>query len=164
VSEPTLAIVASPALECQSRRCLRWQGQSDSDPDLCTAECGGDGDCDRSPESPCAKGFECMVPVVVGPFCCQKMCVCRDYLAIPDGGNVALPAACALGDAALAENARALFAALPRPAPYGATRFLERTLHAGGRAGQINARRAQGLLALHRDWCTKNGCGRCPLS
>jgi hypothetical protein len=55
-------------------------------PDLCTAECSSDDDCDKSPESPCEGGFACVVPVFVGPFCCQKQCVCRDYIQIPDGG------------------------------------------------------------------------------
>ena len=41
---------------------------------------------DKSPESPCKGGFACVVPVFVGPFCCQKQCVCKDYIQIPDGG------------------------------------------------------------------------------
>ena len=82
-------VVASPALECQSRTCLHWYAHS---PDLCTAECGSDGDCDKVPESPCRGGFACVIPVVIGPFCCKKMCVCKDYLG-QDGG-VVTPAAC----------------------------------------------------------------------
>jgi len=78
--------------------------------------------------------------------------------------NVVLPAACATGDGALAEGARALWALLPRPALYGATRFIEEALQSEGIRLPLNARRAQGLLALRRDWCTQNGCGRCPLS
>jgi stage V sporulation protein SpoVS len=78
--------------------------------------------------------------------------------------NVVLPAACASGDAVLAERARGLFARLPRPAAYGVTRFIEEALASERVRVPINARRAQGLLALHRDWCTQNGCGRCPLS
>jgi hypothetical protein len=45
------------------------------------------------PESPCKTGFTCAVPVVVGPFCCRKMCICKDYVVIPDGG-LDEPAAC----------------------------------------------------------------------
>jgi hypothetical protein len=78
--------------------------------------------------------------------------------------NVVLPVACATGDRALAAGARALWALLPRPASYGATRFIEEALAAEGVRVPLNARRAQGLLALRRDWCTQNGCGRCPLS
>jgi hypothetical protein len=96
---PTQAIVASPALECQSRTCLRVPQERVQLPEgseytnLCTAECGSDEDCDRVPRSPCQTGFTCAIPVVVGPFCCRKLCVCKDYLILPDGG-VPEPKAC----------------------------------------------------------------------
>jgi hypothetical protein len=78
--------------------------------------------------------------------------------------NTVLPAAQASDDRRLADQAAALLSKLPRPAAYGATRFLERAISSEGVAIRLNARRAQGLLALNRDWCTQNGCGRCPLS
>jgi hypothetical protein len=78
--------------------------------------------------------------------------------------NVVLPAAVAAGDEVIAQHARALFAKLPRPATYGITRFIENALASEGARIPVNARRSQGLLALHQDWCTQNGCGRCPLS
>ena len=83
--------------------------------------------------------------------------------------NVIIPAALASGDRSLAANARGWWQRLPRPAAYGATRFLETALASEGTPVaderlRVNARRAQGLLALHRGWCTQNGCGRCPLS
>jgi hypothetical protein len=78
--------------------------------------------------------------------------------------NVVVPAAIASGEDGMAARARALFARLPRPAAYGVTKFLESALASEGVRLPINARRAQGLLALHRDWCTQGGCGRCPLS
>jgi hypothetical protein len=78
--------------------------------------------------------------------------------------NVVGPAAMASGDEALAAQARALYAKLPRPSAYGVTRFIESALASEGVRIPVNARRAQGLLALHRDWCSQNGCGRCPLS
>ncbi len=97
------AIIASPALECPSRTCLHYPLQPGIElpegseyADLCTGECSSDSDCDRVPESPCVKGFSCMIPVVVGPFCCRKQCVCRDYLPARDGG-VPVPAACIPG-------------------------------------------------------------------
>lgn len=97
----TEAVIASPALECPSRTCLHQPLQRELPmgseySDLCTATCEKDSDCDRVPESPCQTGFTCAVPVVVGPFCCRKMCICRDYLQIPDGG-VPLPQACIAG-------------------------------------------------------------------
>lgn len=78
--------------------------------------------------------------------------------------NVVLPVACAAGDAALAARARALFARLPRPAVYGATRFIEEALASEGIRVAVDARRAQGLLELQREWCSAGGCGRCALS
>jgi len=97
------SIVASPSLDCQSRTCLRVPLTAQTLPPnsqyptgtlgLCTAECDKDSDCDRVPESPCQTGFTCAVPVVVGPFCYQKFCICKDYIVIPDGG-VPDPAAC----------------------------------------------------------------------
>ncbi|MCP4446313.1 MAG: hypothetical protein GY811_13355 [Myxococcales bacterium] len=94
------SIIASPALECPSRQCLHYPSDTDKElpdgsefADLCTAECSSNDECDKVPESPCVSGFECAVAVQTGPFCCRKMCICRDYMLIPDGGPVA-PAAC----------------------------------------------------------------------
>jgi hypothetical protein len=78
--------------------------------------------------------------------------------------NVVLPAAAASGDVTLAAKARTLYAKLPRPATYGVTKFIENALASEGIRVPINARRAQGLLVLQRDWCTQGGCGRCCLS
>ena len=78
--------------------------------------------------------------------------------------NVVLPAAAASGEAELAGRARTMYARLPRPASYGRTRFIENALASGGTRVPVNARRAQGLLQLNRDWCTQDGCGRCALS
>lgn len=78
--------------------------------------------------------------------------------------NVVLPVACCGDDDVLAGRARALFARLPRPAVYGATKFIEAALASEGVRVPINARRAQGLLELQRNWCTQGGCGRCGLS
>jgi hypothetical protein len=84
-----LTVVGSPALDCQSRTCLHVASK---EPDLCTASCDSDSDCDTSPESPCKMGFACMVPVVVGNFCCEKLCVCKDYLL--NGTAPPTPEAC----------------------------------------------------------------------
>jgi hypothetical protein len=92
-------VLSSPALECPSRTCLHVPRTNPSPPegseytDLCTAFCSEDGDCDKMDESPCINGFTCAVATVVGPFCCRKVCICRDYILIPDGG-VPLPQAC----------------------------------------------------------------------
>ena len=34
------------------------------------------------------------VAVTVGPFCCKKFCICKDYVVIPDTGELAEPMAC----------------------------------------------------------------------
>lgn len=78
--------------------------------------------------------------------------------------NVVLPIAAATGDSILASEARELYASLPRAASYGKTKFIENALRSAEMPLRISARRAQGLLALERDWCTQNGCGRCSLS
>jgi hypothetical protein len=67
--------------------------QTTDQPDLCTAECEKDDDCASDPSSKCTTSFTCTIPVTEGPFCCKKMCVCKDYLIIPDGG-IQAPATC----------------------------------------------------------------------
>jgi hypothetical protein len=100
-------VVASPSLDCVTRTCLRvplgrelpegskFPGGTNG---LCTAECESDGDCDRVPESPCITGFTCGIAVTVGPFCCRKFCICKDYVVIPDSGELAPPGACDPGN------------------------------------------------------------------
>jgi hypothetical protein len=83
---PQEVIVASPSLDCVSRTCLHSPGGDD----LCTASCTSDADCEGAADSPCRAGFACAVPVVVGPFACRTMCVCRDDL----DGPPALPEVC----------------------------------------------------------------------
>ena len=101
-------VVASPSLDCVSRTCLREPLQRELPPGsmfptgnngLCTAECTADSDCDRVPESPCITGFSCGVAVTVGPFCCRKFCICKDYVVIPDSGKLTIPKACDPGNA-----------------------------------------------------------------
>jgi len=99
----TEVVVASPSLDCVSRTCLRVPlgrelpaGSSfpAGNNGLCTAECTSDDDCDRVPESPCVTGFTCGVAVTVGPFCCRKFCICKDYVVVPESGKLTTPKAC----------------------------------------------------------------------
>jgi hypothetical protein len=85
-------VVASPSLDCLSRTCLHFTPDRPPPPGanpqplnsgLCTAACSADSDCDRVPESPCVTGFTCAVAVTQGAFCCQKLCVCKDYMTLP---------------------------------------------------------------------------------
>lgn len=111
-----------------------------------------------------AEGFWVTRYDVCGGVCRMPAALVGRSRALEILANVVLPAAVAHGDAELAMKARTLFAKLPRPATYGVTRFIEIALASEGTRVPVGARRAQGLLALHRDWCTQNGCGRCPLS
>jgi len=54
---------------------------------LCTTTCSDDSDCPgtlRNATDPsdrrCRSGFTCGVAFVKGPLCCQKLCLCRDFL------------------------------------------------------------------------------------
>ena len=110
--QTTEVVVASPSLDCVTRTCLRVPLGRELPPGstfpgekvgLCTAECETPDDCERVPESPCITGFTCGVAVTVGPFCCRKFCICKDYVVVPDDGSPpAIPKAC---DADVAENA-----------------------------------------------------------
>lgn len=109
--QPSEVVVASPSLDCVSRTCLRVPAARELPPGssfpsgnngLCTAECIADEDCERVAESPCITGFTCGIAVTVGPFCCKKVCICKDYVVVPESGQLATPAQCDPGNA---ENA-----------------------------------------------------------
>ncbi|MEO8701624.1 MAG: hypothetical protein ABI867_16380 [Kofleriaceae bacterium] len=96
-------VVASPSLDCVTRTCLRVPLGKELPPGsefptgnsgLCTSECETADDCERVPESPCTGGFACGIAVTVGPFCCRKFCVCKDYIVIPENGELETPKAC----------------------------------------------------------------------
>ena len=103
---PGEIVVASPSLDCVTRTCLGVPVTNPSPPKgfmtlpattgLCTAECSTSDDCDRVPESPCISGFTCAIPtgLTAGPYCCKKLCVCKDYIVIPANGKIPLPDAC----------------------------------------------------------------------
>ncbi|MBP6627946.1 MAG: hypothetical protein KBG28_04680 [Kofleriaceae bacterium] len=100
-------VVASPSLDCTTRTCLKvpltnalpaGSRYPDGNRGLCTAECESDDDCERVPESPCAGGFTCAIPTTVGPFCCRKFCICKDYVVIPENGTIPEPLACDAGN------------------------------------------------------------------
>ena len=109
--QPGESVVASPSLDCVTRTCLRVPSTNPMPPKnsmpptgtngLCTAECASADECEKVPESPCVTGFTCAIPVTVGPFCCKKFCICKDYVAFPPTGQP-LPDAC---DATNPDNA-----------------------------------------------------------
>ena len=109
--EANAVVVAAQSLDCVSRTCLRFPAQREPPPGseplapnigLCTAECSSAGDCDRVPESPCVTGFTCGIATTAGAYCCRKFCICKDYIVVPDNGELPTPAGC---DASNMENA-----------------------------------------------------------
>ena len=76
---PNETVLASPALDCESRICLAI---ASSTPPMCTATCVDDNDCSEAVESACPVGFTCAPVVSVGPFACENVCVCSDRVPI----------------------------------------------------------------------------------
>ena len=105
---PSQGVYNAEALECASRVCVKPIVQpgatgSFGTTAFCTTPCNQDSDCDgqtRDPTNPrdsrCATSFACGILFVKGRLCCQKLCICWDFLG-PSGP--ATPVACQ-GDAA----------------------------------------------------------------
>jgi hypothetical protein len=80
------ATINSQAVECPSRICLLPANEKGGTAGgLCTASCSSDDDCEDGITSSgdntlCHTGFTCMVATTVGDFCCQRLCVCRDFV------------------------------------------------------------------------------------
>jgi hypothetical protein len=93
------------ASDCPSHLCLKPVVQPgatmpfpSTTQSTCSAACTEDSDCDgelRDMSNPadqrCMKGFACGIPFVKGPLCCQKLCMCKDFLG-PTGAPT--PIAC----------------------------------------------------------------------
>ena len=99
---PSQGVYNAEALQCPSRICLKPVVQSGAGTvdtaAFCSVSCSQDSDCDgqvRDPSNPldtrCQKGFVCGIPFVKGRLCCQKLCLCQDFLG-PQGAPV--PIAC----------------------------------------------------------------------
>src|SRR5262245_14703078 len=100
------ALVNGQALECPTRICLRQatdvdKAQNEGTTSLCTAECSKDKDCEdgelrnskNANDHRCKSGFVCGVATWTGSFCCKKLCLCKDFITIPQGG-LQTPIAC----------------------------------------------------------------------
>jgi hypothetical protein len=87
-------IISSPSLQCPSRICIQPAPMGPvvnaaDEGAMCTATCNTDDDCsDVDPGTKCTKGFVCAWPTTAGPFCCQKMCVCHDFVTRPPNGFI----------------------------------------------------------------------------
>ncbi len=87
------AVYNASASECPSNICLKpgvFPGAPMPNPPttaFCSASCSQDSDCAgelRDLTNPldtgCARGFACGIPFDVGPLCCEKLCMCKDFL------------------------------------------------------------------------------------
>lgn len=102
-----VAIISSPNLQCPSRICLLPADESMAttpayhDGAFCTYSCNTDDDCSdaeigdksQSDDKRCKSNFICTIATTTGPFCCQKYCVCHDFVYVPPGG-IPTPVAC----------------------------------------------------------------------
>jgi hypothetical protein len=101
---PSQAVYAQGSLDCPSRICAKPAFAPGSPIETgtgayCTSTCSSDTDCygqTRDINDPrdkrCRSGFVCAVPFGQGPLCCQKLCLCRDFIS-PSAGPIA-PAEC----------------------------------------------------------------------
>jgi hypothetical protein len=102
-ASPAQGVYNTGAGECPSGLCFKPTTQpgataAETTGPSCTGECTQDSDCAgelRDPTDPldtrCARGFTCAIPFEVGPLCCKKLCLCRDFLG-PQGAPT--PIAC----------------------------------------------------------------------
>jgi hypothetical protein len=74
-ASPNEIVVQQPISACGSKICLHV---TSSTPDLCTNHCETADDCVEAEGSLCNAGFECEPVLSIGPFACQKFCVCAD--------------------------------------------------------------------------------------
>jgi hypothetical protein len=96
--------VNSQAVECPTRICLLPAGDKTSTTGpLCTAGCSSDDDCDGETTKDaldtkhCHTGFTCMIATTVGNFCCERLCVCKDFIDTTIPGYNAKPPVCNAG-------------------------------------------------------------------
>jgi len=93
-ASPSQGVFNSEALECPSRICLKpvqdstKTEQTPATGAFCSASCTQDSDCNdaqgrekgNDSDRRCATGFVCGIPFVKGRLCCQKLCLCKDFL------------------------------------------------------------------------------------
>jgi hypothetical protein len=106
----TIQAVYNPsALECPSRICLKPDvqpgGTAVGDPThvppllptapYCSATCSKDSDCDgqkrnqsNGSDARCMNGYTCGAVFSVGPFCCKKLCLCKDFYNLNQSGGL----------------------------------------------------------------------------
>ncbi len=99
-------VVSSSATECAEKICLKYPIQEALPPGgentpMCSARCESADECERVSDSPCQQGFTCGVATPLGDFCCEKLCICKDFLD-DDSDEVPVPLACKSNEARVA--------------------------------------------------------------
>jgi len=119
---PYQAVYDNQALQCPSGLCLKPIVQQGAFSAMdtaayCASECSTDNDCTgatRDPNDPtdkrCRNGYACGTAFVVGPLCCKKLCLCKDFL-------LTAPLACdpAQNQGLVCQGAASAGAPLPNP-------------------------------------------------
>src|SRR5882724_7452980 len=98
----TNATFNGQAVECPTRICVlpSAQGGATTTTSLCTAGCSSDDDCSDGETTSdqngkqCKKGFACLIASTVGPFCCEHVCVCKDFVDTTQPGFNKTPVSC----------------------------------------------------------------------
>jgi len=90
----TTGLINSAALECPSRICVLPAAQrpGQTTGPTCSAECSSDSDCDNSEmatkgdntDRRCQGSYYCRVATNLGGFACRKLCLCSDFINIPE--------------------------------------------------------------------------------
>jgi hypothetical protein len=103
-STGTTATLNGQAVECPTRICLLpVADMTTNTSSLCTATCSSDDDCSDGETSSdktsqqCKTGFTCIIPTTVGDFCCERMCVCKDFVDTTRTGFNKTPVVCMSG-------------------------------------------------------------------
>jgi hypothetical protein len=99
----TVATINPASPDCPDGLCVLPAAASPTDTGpLCAIDCASDQDCGGGEVTSdpgaarCKSGFACMVITTVGPFCCRKLCACRDFAGVASG-PVPVPAVCLPG-------------------------------------------------------------------
>jgi hypothetical protein len=100
----TTATINGQAVECPTRICLKPAADKTTNTtSLCTAGCSSDDDCSdgettsNQASAQCKTGFACLVATTVGNFCCERMCVCKDFVDTSLPGYNKTPTVCMPG-------------------------------------------------------------------
>jgi hypothetical protein len=101
----TTSAIQGQAVECPTRICLLPAGDKTTNTGpLCSATCSSDDDCSdgettgNQMSKQCKTGFTCMVATTVGNFCCEKLCVCKDFVDTTRMGYNQTPQSCLPGN------------------------------------------------------------------